>query len=84
MLEWLSPRKVIDYYLDVPEIHEPEKELYAAVIAGQVRARSRGIVFGPEWLKQIDKLVFDENNPFALPPDIELSVEDVERKWNLR
>ena len=38
-------------------------------------------VFGPEWLKQIAQLKVDEANPFALPPDIELSVEDAKRKW---
>jgi hypothetical protein len=49
-----------------------------------VRSRSKGIVFGPEWLKQIDKLVTDPNDPYALPPDIGISVEDAKRKWNIR
>jgi hypothetical protein len=34
-----------------------------------------------EWLKQIDRMVFDDTNPVQLPPDIELSVEDAERIW---
>jgi hypothetical protein len=83
--DWISPRKMIEYYLDYePSIMNPEKELYEAVINGDVRARSKGIVFGPEWLKQLDKLIFNENNPYALPPDIGLSVQDARRKWNLR
>lgn len=83
---WLSARKLIEYYLDYadPPIAEPEKELYEAVISGEVRARSKGIVLGPEWLKQIDKLVIDERNPYALPPDVGLSLEDARRKWSLR
>ena len=62
---WLSARKLIEYYLDYadPPIAEPEKELYEAVISGEVRARSKGIVLGPEWLKQIDKLIINERNP---------------------
>ena len=39
-------------------------------------------MFGPEWLKQISKMKFDDNkSAFALPPDIELSVEDATRIW---
>jgi hypothetical protein len=55
--------------------------LFLSVTKGEVRARSKNRVFGPEWLKQIAQLKVDEANPFALPPDIELSVEDAKRKW---
>lgn len=82
---WLSARKLIEYYLDSaePRIAEPEKELYEAVISGEVRARAKGVVYGPEWLKQLDKLVVDKDNPYALPPDVGLSLEDAKRKWSL-
>jgi hypothetical protein len=36
-------------------------------------------LLGPEWLKQISKMKFDDSDVFALPPDIELSVEDAKR-----
>ena len=83
--EWLSPRKLREYYVDsaTNDIQTSEKELYVAVITGDVRARLKGRVLGPEWLKQVAKLKTDETNPFALPPDLELSVEDAKRKWLL-
>ena len=80
--EWLSPRGLLDYYFDqAVDIQEAEKELYLAVVSGEVRARLKGRVLGPEWLKQVAKLKVEEGNPFALPPDIELSVEDAKQKW---
>jgi hypothetical protein len=84
--EWLSPRKLTDYYLEwaEPPIADIEKELYRAVINGEVRSRSKGIVHGPEWLKQIDKRIFNPDNRYALPPDIGISVSDAKRKWNIR
>ena len=81
---WLSPRKLIEYYLGYAEPPITEKQLYEAVISGEVRARMKGLVLGPEWLKQVDKLVFNEDNPYVLPPDIGLSLEDARRKWKLR
>ena len=45
---------------------------------GEVRARLKGRVLGPEWLKQIASLTYDDN-PFTL--DLELSVEDAKRLW---
>ena len=63
------------------DVREAEEQLFLSVTKGEVRARSKNRVFGPEWLKQIAQLKVDEANPFALPPDIELSVEDAKRKW---
>jgi hypothetical protein len=79
--QWLRPMKLREYYVDhvVSDVHEAEKQLYLAVIKGEVRAKSKGIVLGPEWLKQLEK--FENDDPFTLPPDIELSVEDAKRKW---
>ena len=55
------------------------KRLYLAVIKGEVRARLKGRVLGTEWLKQIEALKYDD--PFTLPPDLELSVTDAKRLW---
>jgi hypothetical protein len=83
-LEWLSPRKILEQYVDlaVGDIRTAEAQLYLAVISGEVRVRHNGLVFGPERLKQLRNFKADESSPSALPPDIELSVEDVERKWS--
>jgi len=40
--EWLSPRGLLDYYFDqAVDIQEAEKELYLAVVSGEVGA--------PQW-----------------------------------
>jgi hypothetical protein len=84
--EWVSPLKLREYYVDraFADIGEAEKQLHLAVISGEVRARFKGLIYGPEWLKQIVKSKYHESDPYALPPDIELSVEDAKRKWNLK
>jgi hypothetical protein len=48
---------------------------------GEVRARLKGLVLGPEWLKQIAAMTYDDN-PFTLPPNLELSVEDAKRLFS--
>ncbi len=81
--EWTSPRKVMDYYMDQSDgIEATQKRLYLAVIKGEVRARLKGMVLGPEWLKQIAAMTYDDN-PFTLPPNLDLSVEDARRIWPL-
>jgi hypothetical protein len=83
MSEWLRPLKLREYYVDrrFDDVKEAERQLYFAVIGAKVKARRKGRVLGPEWLKQISKMKFVANNDFALPPDIELSVEDAKRIW---
>jgi hypothetical protein len=82
MAEWLRPLKLREYYVDhrYSDAQEAEKQLYLAVIRGEVRARLNGRVLGPEWLKQVSRLT-DPLGPWVLPPDLELSVEDAERLW---
>jgi hypothetical protein len=82
MSKWLRPLKVREYYLDshFGSIRAADKWLYLAVVRGVVRARSKGLVLGPEWIKQLSKMTYDEDNPFALPPDIELSIDDVKEE----
>jgi hypothetical protein len=83
MSEWLRPLKLRESYVDrrFDDVNEAERQLYFAVIGGKVRARSKGKVFGPEWLTQLSKMKFSDESAYALPPDIELSVEDAERLW---
>jgi hypothetical protein len=81
--ECTSPRKMMDYYMDQSDgIEACKKRLYLAVIKGEVRARLKGRVLGPEWLKQIAAMKYDED-PLTLPPDLELSVQDAKKLWPL-
>jgi hypothetical protein len=80
--QWLRPLKIIEDMAHLfNNADDAEKELYLAVIRGEVRARSKGIVLGPEWLKQLSKLKVHDTNPFALPPDIQVSVDDTRKVW---
>ena len=56
-------------------------QMHLAVMRGEVRARLKGRVLGPEWLKQIRKLTFLERESFALPGDV---VKDVRRKFGTK
>jgi hypothetical protein len=81
--KWLRPLKVREYCVDhaFDDVMDAEKQLYLAVICGEVRARRNGRVLGPEWLKQIRRVKFNPNDPFALPSDLELSFDDARREW---
>jgi hypothetical protein len=78
--------KLREYYVEhaFSTVEEAEKQLYLAVIRGEVRARLKGVIYGPEWLKQISKVKYDDSNPYTLPADFELSVEDARRIWPLK
>jgi hypothetical protein len=82
MSKWLKPLKVREYYLDshFDSIKAADKWLYLAVVRGVVRARSKGLVLGSEWIKQLSKMKYDHDNPFSLPADIELSIDDVKKE----
>jgi hypothetical protein len=84
-VEWLPPRLLRERYVDraVHDISEGKRQMYLAVTSGRIRARSKGIVFGPEYLKNLAELKFDDDDPFALPGDIELSVDDAKREWGI-
>ena len=80
--EWTSPRRMIDHHVDQSDgIQTAQRRLFQAVIQGEVRARLNGRVLGPKLLKQVGAMERDE--PFTLPPDLELSVKDVRRKWRM-
>jgi hypothetical protein len=81
--EWASPTKMLDYYVDQSNgIEAARTQLYLAVIAGDIRAKTtKGSVLGPEWRKQLSLMKFDDEDPFALPPNLLLSVDDAKRLW---
>jgi len=81
MSKWLSPRKMLDYHVvrRFEDVAEAERQLYLAVVRGDVRARLNGKVLGPEWLKQLCRMKISDASSFALPPDIELAAEDAPR-----
>jgi len=78
---WLSPQKLLDNYIGwvVADIHEAKKQLFLAVVYGDVRARCLGNILDPRWFKQFGA---DDDDRYALPPDVEVSVEDAKRRWS--
>jgi hypothetical protein len=58
---------------------DAEFQLYMAVIEGEVEARLRGVLIVPPELRA--RLAALNNPPYTLPPDLELSVADIERIW---
>jgi hypothetical protein len=82
--KWLLQDKLREYYVQDAfgdDIEQAQKQIYLAVMRGEVGARRNGRELGPEWLKQISKMTFLEGEPFALPGDVELSVEDARRHF---
>jgi hypothetical protein len=80
MSEWLRPLKILEHVLwpRFDKMKEAERQLYWAVIRGRVRARHGDEILGPEQREQIEHMTVFA--PYVLPPDIEVSVEDVERE----
>jgi hypothetical protein len=83
--QWLRPLKLREYYIDpfVPDVRDAEYQLYWSVVEGNVRARHKGrLLTQDEAYALREKHWSDaEDDPYALPFDIELSVEDAERVW---
>ena len=81
MSKWLSPQKMLDYHIvrHFGDVAEAERQLYLAVVRGDVRARLNGKILGSEWLKQLCRMKISEASSFALPRDIELAAEDAPR-----
>ena len=54
MSKWLPPQKMLDYHIvrRFGDVAEAERQLYLAVVRGDVRARLNGKILGPEWLKK--------------------------------
>ena len=69
MSKWLSPQKMLDYHIvrRFGDVAEAERQLYLAVVRGDVRARLNGKILGPEWLKQLCRMKISEASSFTLP-----------------
>jgi hypothetical protein len=81
--KWLEPRRALDRvstYVTHP--YEARRQLFLAVVRGTVRVRYQGRELKAEqqWHSR-NKRHSDDlgGEPFALPFDIELSAEDVQR-----
>jgi hypothetical protein len=83
--EWLRPLKVREYCVDhcFDDLMESERQLYMAVIRGELRARHKGRQLGARMVKAAFENEIRCPNPFTLPPDIELSVEDAKGIWGV-
>jgi hypothetical protein len=84
MSDWIRALKLREYYVDhaFDHVEEASKQLYLSVIRGEIRARDKdGKIYGPTWLDQFSKMQWDPDDPWALPADLQLSVEDAKKKW---
>jgi len=92
--QWLRPLKLREYYVDayVPNLRDAQHQLYWAVVDGKLRARHKGRILTSEEANALHVSEFLGGRVFkrwsdcptelyALPADIELSVEDAERIW---
>jgi hypothetical protein len=83
--QWLRPMKLREYYVDlfVPNVRDAEHQLYWAVVEGNIRARHSGHLLTPEeaYALREKRWSLVEGDLYALPPDLELSVEDAKRIW---
>src|SRR6516162_809162 len=84
--KWLEPRRAVDTiscYVQYPS--DPQWELFQAVYEGAVRVRYRcRELTGEERWQLLHRRHSDDvlGDPWALPYDIEVSVEDINRIWN--
>jgi hypothetical protein len=83
--QWLSPMKLREYYVNqfVPNVRDAEYQLFWAVVNRDIRARHSGRLLTPEEANALCKKSWSsvEGDIYALPPDLELSVEDAEHIW---
>ena len=77
-IDWLPPAKLREHYVEpvAVDAQDAQRVLYLAVITGQVRSRCKGHILRRDQIGAMRDI-----NPFSLPTDIELSVEDARRKW---
>jgi hypothetical protein len=81
--KWIRPSKLYDYYVRpfADNSQAAQYELYWAVVEGKVRARCRGLILTPKDLYRLRQKRWSDTDPNALPPNIELSVEDAVQIW---
>jgi hypothetical protein len=77
--------KLREYYVDqfVSNVKDAEYQLYWAVVDGNIRARHGGRLLTPEEVYALRNKSWSsvEGDLYALPPDLELSVEDAKHIW---
>jgi hypothetical protein len=82
--KWISPLKLREYYADflLPDVDDTQQAVHRAVIAGEIRARLNGHLLTKQDAAALGQTQWgDAENPYALPSDLQLSVEDAERIW---
>jgi hypothetical protein len=68
-----------DYYAHfflAPHVQDPQHEIYKSVVGGTIQAKYQGRILTTEEAAALVETCRDANSPYALPPDIQLSVED--------
>ena len=82
--KWLRSGKVLDYYIDggpwAATFQDAEYQIYNAVMDGEIRARIDGKPFDD--FQELRKKKWSDSSLYALPFDLELNLEDVERIWD--
>ena len=83
--KWISPLKLREYYADYllpKEVEDTQRAVYDAVIAGAIRAKLKERLLTKEEAAALAKTQWGgPENPYVLPSNLELSVEDAERIW---
>jgi extradiol dioxygenase family protein len=76
---WVSPRIMREYYAHfflAAYVQDPQQEIYKSVVGGTIRAKYQGHILTTEEAAALAETRWDADSPYALPPDIQLSVED--------
>ena len=80
--QWLGQRKIQDYYLNSNNflnIKDMDYQFYWAVVDGKIRSRLEGKILSGEELYNLSTKKWSDIDRYALPVDLEISVEDVEK-----
>jgi hypothetical protein len=82
--KWLRAGKVIDYYIDggpwANSYQDAEYQVYNAVMDGEIRAQIDGKPFTD--FAELRKKKWSPDSLYALPFDLALNLEDVQRIWD--
>lgn len=80
---WMRAGRAIERILGGPwdaGESNADYQLYHAVISGEVRARIDGVLFTD--FKYLKSRKWSNDNIWALPADLELNLDDIDRIWN--
>ncbi|MCE3232427.1 MAG: hypothetical protein K0R98_684 [Rickettsiaceae bacterium] len=83
--QWLRQSKIQEYYLNPKNFtsqNDMDYQLYWAVIDGKIRSRQEGKILNSEELYKLSTTKWSESERYALPFDLEISVEDVRNLWS--